>query len=55
VTQASEPQAVLAPLTEAAIFLVLTVDSGAEDMLRDLLADVSGLRRSVVFGCPRAG
>src|SRR6266571_810364 len=44
-----EHQAVLTPLTAAAIFLVLTVDSGSEVELRDLLADVSGIRRSVGF------
>ena len=53
--QAAEPQAVLTPLTEAAIFLVLTVDAGAEDGVRDLLADVSGLRRSVGFRIPEGG
>ncbi len=42
----------LAPLTEAAIFLVLTVDAGAEQAVRELLADVSGLRRSVGFRIP---
>src|SRR4051812_9629574 len=48
----SEPQAVLTPITEAAIFLVFTVDEGGEDVVRDLLADVSGLRRSVGFRQP---
>jgi putative iron-dependent peroxidase len=43
----TEPQAVLGPFSEAAIFLVLTVDHGAEDDVRDLLADVAGLTRSV--------
>ncbi len=47
-----EPQSVLAPPTEAAIFLVVTVDAGAEDEFRDLLADVSGLKRSVGFRIP---
>ncbi len=47
-----EPQAVLTPITEAAIFLVLTVDAGAEDEVRDVLADVSGLKRSVGFRLP---
>jgi porphyrinogen peroxidase len=47
-----ESQPVLAPLTEAAIFLVLTVDPGAEEAVRDLLADVSGLKRSVGFRIP---
>ena len=50
--QQSEPQAVLTPLTEAAIFLVLTVHAGAEDAVRDLLADASGLKRSVGFRIP---
>jgi hypothetical protein len=40
------------PLTEAAIFLVLTVDSEAENTVRDLLADASGLKRSVGFRIP---
>ena len=48
----TEPQAVLTPLTEAAIFLVLTVNEGAEDAVRDLLADASGLKRSVGFRIP---
>jgi putative iron-dependent peroxidase len=43
------PQAVLAPLTSAAIFLVLTVRPGAEQAVRELLSDVSGLQRSVGF------
>jgi putative iron-dependent peroxidase len=40
------------PPTQAAIFLVLTVDPGAEDSVRDVLADASGLRRSVGFRVP---
>jgi porphyrinogen peroxidase len=48
----AEPQRVLTPLTEAAIFLVLTVRPGAEDEVRDALADVSGLKRSVGFRLP---
>jgi porphyrinogen peroxidase len=47
-----EPQAVLTPITEAAIFLVLTVERGAEDELREFLPDVSGLKRSVGFRLP---
>jgi len=49
------PQAVLAPLTEAAIFLTLTLDDetpGSADTVRALLADVGGLRRSVGFRIP---
>ncbi len=49
---APETQAVLTPLTEAAIFLVLTVRSGSEDDVRALLPDVAGLRRSVGFRIP---
>jgi putative iron-dependent peroxidase len=52
VQAAAEPQAVLSPLTEAAIFLVFTVDAGGEEPTRALLADVSGLRRSVGFRIP---
>ena len=47
-----QPQPVLTPLTEAAIILVLTVEAGAEDDVRDLLADVAGLSRSVGFRIP---
>jgi hypothetical protein len=44
-----ESQAVLAQLTAAAIFLVVTIDEGGEPAVRDLLADVPGLTRSVGF------
>ena len=47
-----ESQPVLTPLTQAAIFLVATVRDGAEGDVRDLLADVSGLGRSVGFRDP---
>jgi putative iron-dependent peroxidase len=39
-------------LTEAAIFLILTVHPEGEEVVRDLLADISGLRRSVGFRIP---
>jgi porphyrinogen peroxidase len=42
----------LAPITEAAIFLTATVAAGAEGTVRDVLADASGLRRSVGFRIP---
>ena len=45
-------EAILTPITEAAIFMTLTVDAGGEDGVRDLLSDVSGLRRSVGFRIP---
>jgi putative iron-dependent peroxidase len=43
------PQAVLAPLTSAAIFLVMTVRPGGEPVVRELLSDLGGLQRSVGF------
>jgi porphyrinogen peroxidase len=46
------PQPVLSPLTAAAIFLVVTIDPGGEDAVRDLLADLAALRRSVGFRMP---
>jgi putative iron-dependent peroxidase len=42
----------VSPLTAAAIFLILTVNEGGEETVRDLLADVSGLQRSVGFRIP---
>ena len=48
----AEPQALLIPLTEAAIFLVVTVDAGAEEDIRSLFADVAGLTRAVGFRIP---
>ena len=48
-------QPVLTPLTASAVFLVLTVDQGAEPVVRDLLADLSGLARTVAFRAPEGG
>jgi porphyrinogen peroxidase len=48
------PQAVLSLLTDAAIFLVATVHSGGEPVVRDLLEDLSALQRSVGFRLPAA-
>ena len=42
-------QGIYGPPSAAAIFLVLTVNDGAESVVHDLLADVSGLTRSVGF------
>ena len=46
-----EPQAVLAPLTRAALVLVVTVDSGEDKAarVRSFAADLPGLVRSVGF------
>ena len=49
-----EPQPVLAPLTAAAIFLVLTIDPGGEAAVRDLLTDWAALQRAVGFRVPEA-
>jgi porphyrinogen peroxidase len=48
---APEPQAVIAPLTGAAIFLVVVIDPGEDnaDAVRDLCADLAGLIRAVGF------
>jgi porphyrinogen peroxidase len=46
------PQPVLNPITEAAIFLVLTVADGGEADVRDALTEVSALKRSVGFRIP---
>ncbi len=48
----TEPQAILSPITESAIFLTVTAEPGSEDEIRDLLSGVSGLRRSVGFRIP---
>jgi putative iron-dependent peroxidase len=43
------PQPVLSPLTDSAIFLVMTIKPGSDMEVRNLLADLSGLQRSVGF------
>jgi len=55
VTEPPESQAILTPITESAIFLTLAVDPGGEAAVRDVLADVNGLRRSVGFRVPDGG
>jgi putative iron-dependent peroxidase len=49
---AAIPQAVLSPLTRAAVILVVTVDAGGEQVVQDLLPDLSGLQRAVGFRAP---
>jgi putative iron-dependent peroxidase len=46
------PQPVLAPLTPAAVFLVVTIDEGGESSVHDALPDTSGLVRSIGFRDP---
>jgi putative iron-dependent peroxidase len=54
IVPAAEPQPILSPPTEAAIFLVAVVRPGSEDGLADLLGDVPGIKRSVGFRVPEA-
>lgn len=49
-----ESQPVLDPITEAAIFLVLTVNSGGEPQARAVLEDLGALKRAVGFRVPEA-
>ena len=48
-------QPVLTPLTASAVFLVLTIDRGGEPVVHDLLADLSGLARTVGFRALQGG
>ena len=50
----AEPQDILTPITEAAVFLTACVDPGGEATIVDLLPDLAGLRRSVGFRAPDA-
>jgi porphyrinogen peroxidase len=47
-----EPQSILEPPSASAIFLVLVGEPGHEDEIRDFLADINGLKRSVGFRIP---
>ena len=47
-----QPQSILAPLTPAAIFLVVTVNAGGEQTVHDALGDISGLVRAIGFREP---
>jgi porphyrinogen peroxidase len=47
-----ESQPVLTPLTEAAVFLVFTVDADGENRVRELLEDVGAAIRTVAFRIP---
>ena len=48
-------QPVLTPLTASAVILVLTIDEGGDEVVRDLLADLSGLARTVAFRALEGG
>ncbi|GAA4523333.1 Dyp-type peroxidase [Amycolatopsis samaneae] len=47
-----EAQGVLAPLTESALFLTLTIGPGGETAVHELLPDLAGMVRSVGFPLP---
>jgi deferrochelatase/peroxidase EfeB len=49
-----EPQSILVHPTSSAIFLVLSARPGHEYDIRDVLAAVNGIRRSVGFRIPEA-
>jgi putative iron-dependent peroxidase len=49
VVEQAVAQPVLTPLTASAVILVLTIDDGGESVVPDLLADLSGLARTVAF------
>ncbi|HTU76912.1 MAG TPA: Dyp-type peroxidase [Trebonia sp.] len=51
----AESQPVLRALSSAAIFLVVTVSPGGEEVARELLGDLAALQRSVGFRVPSAG
>ena len=48
-------QPVLTPLTASAVILVLSIEPSGESAVRDLLADLSGLARTVSFRLPDGG
>jgi porphyrinogen peroxidase len=48
------PQPVVSPLTDAAIFMVLTIQPGGEAAVRDMLSDWAALQRAVGFRAPGA-
>ena len=51
-SRSADPQPILSPITEAAIFLTVVLEEGEEDGLPDLLSEVTGLKRSVGFRLP---
>jgi putative iron-dependent peroxidase len=44
-----EPQSIDAPLSRAAVFLVVTIDDGHESQVREVIADIGALVRTVGF------
>lgn len=54
VDRVAAPQTILTRKTKYAIFLVLTINEGGEDAVRDALADLPGLTRAVGSRAPEA-
>lgn len=52
---ADAAQPVVSPLTSAAMFLVLTVEDGGEDAVREVIPDLRAYQRAVGFGYPQGG
>lgn len=48
-------QQFIAPPSRAALFLVLTVNQGSDEVVRDVFADLSSITRSVSFRTPASG
>ncbi|MFW0782989.1 Dyp-type peroxidase [Gordonia sp. CPCC 206044] len=48
------PQTILTRKTKTAVFLVLTIDEGGEDTVRDVLSDIPSLTRAVSSRAPEA-
>ena len=48
------PQAITDELTSSAVFLVVTIDPGGEQAVRDLLGRLAALRRSIGFAFPES-
>ena len=48
------PQTILTRKTKSAIFLVLTINDGGEDRVRDVLARTPGLNNAVSSRAPEA-
>ncbi len=55
VVDQAQAQPVLTPLTASAVIVVFTIDDGGEPVVQGLLADLSGLARTVSFRSPESG
>ena len=51
-SRSADSQAILSPITEAAIFLTVVLEEGKEGGIPDVLSEITGLKRSVGFRLP---